>query len=374
MKSVDHIAESLRRGERLSGEDAALLWREAPLWLLGGLALEAKRRVSGDKVFYNRNFHIEPTNICVFNCKFCSYRRPKGSSEAWDMSLEDVERIARERAGSGATEVHIVGGVHPDRDLAYYAEMIRRVKSALPSATVKAFTAVELFYLFSKAGISMEEGLKILIDAGMGAIPGGGAEIFDSSLRREICPEKCSAEEWLSVHDAAHRLGLKTNATILYGHVETIEQRIDHLLRLRAQQDSTGGFNAFVPLKFRRANNTLGESVEEVSVIDDLRMLAMSRLILDNIPHIKAYWVMYGKQTAELALAFGADDVDGTIDDSTRIYSMAGAEEARPSITVGEIERMAANAGMRAVERDTHYNIIRNVELGIGNVELGIKG
>lgn len=358
MKSVDHIAESLHRGERLSGEDAALLWREAPLWLLGGLALEAKRRVSGDKVFYNRNFHIEPTNICVFNCKFCSYRRPKGSSEAWDMSLEDVERIARERAGSGATEVHIVGGVHPDRDLAYYAEMIRRVKSALPSATVKAFTAVELFYLFSKAGISMEEGLKILIDAGMGAIPGGGAEIFDSSLRREICPEKCSAEEWLSVHDAAHRLGLKTNATILYGHVETIEQRIDHLLRLRAQQDSTGGFNAFVPLKFRRANNTLGESVEEASVIDDLKMLAMSRLILDNIPHIKAYWVMYGKQTAELALAFGADDVDGTIDDSTRIYSMAGAEEARPSITVGEIERMAANAGMRAVERDTHYNII----------------
>ena len=355
---MEHIADSIGRGERLSAADAALLWREAPLWLLGRLALAAKRRASGDNVFYNRNFHIEPTNICLFNCRFCSYRRPKGSPEAWDLSLDEIERIARSRAGSRATEVHIVGGVHPDRDLAYYAEMIRRVKAALPSATVKAFTAVELFYLFGKAGVDVTQGLKILIEAGMGAIPGGGAEIFDPELRRRICPEKCTAEEWLSVHDAAHRLGLGTNATILYGHIETIEQRIDHLLRLRRQQDLTGGFNAFVPLKYRRANNPLGEGVEEVSVIDDLRMLAMSRLILDNIPHIKAYWVMYGKQTAELALAFGADDVDGTIDDSTKIYSMAGAEEQRPSITVAEIERMASNAGLHAVERDTNYNIV----------------
>ena len=361
--NVDNIADALRRGERLSGDAAAILWREAPLWLLGELALEAKRRASGDNVFYNKNFHIEPTNICVFNCKFCSYRRPRGSAEAWDYSLDEIADIARRRADSGATEVHIVGGVHPDRDLAYYAEMIRRVKRVLPQAAVKAFTAVELFYLFAKAGVTIEEGLKILIDAGMGAIPGGGAEIFDSEVRRQLCPEKCTANEWLAVHDAAHRLGLKTNATILYGHVESIEHRIDHLLRLRAQQDATGGFNAFVPLKYRRINNVLGESVEEVSVIEDLRMLAMSRLVLDNVPHIKAYWVMYGKQTAELALAFGADDVDGTIEDSTKIYSMAGAEEQRPSITVAEIERMAANAGLRAVERDTHYNtIVRNQE------------
>ena len=362
MNSVDHIADALRRGERLSGADAITLWREAPLWLLGELALSAKRRASGDKVFYNRNFHIEPTNICVFNCRFCSYRRPKGSPDAWDYSLDQIEAIARERAGCGATEVHIVGGVHPDRDLRYYAEMIRRVKCAIPEATVKAFTAVELFYLFSKAGVTIADGLKILIDAGMGAIPGGGAEIFDPSLRKELCPDKCTADQWLAVHAEAHRLGLKTNATILYGHVETLEQRVDHLLRLRAQQDATGGFNAFVPLKYRRANNALGENTDEVSVIDDLRMLAMSRLVLDNIPHIKAYWVMYGKQTAELALAFGADDVDGTIDDSTKIYSMAGAEEQKPSITVAEIERMAANAGMRAVERDTNYN-----ELGVRN-------
>ena len=356
----DVIAQKLRDGGRRSAAEAGVLWREAPLWLLGGLATEAKRRASGDKLFYNRNFHIEPSNICIFNCRFCSYRRHKEDRDAWDYTLEQIENIARSRADSGATEVHIVGGVHPDRDLEYYAEMIRRVKAILPRAAIKAFTAVELFHLFSKAGVTVEQGLKTLINAGMEAIPGGGAEIFDDELRKRLCPEKCSADQWLEVHDTAHRLGLKTNATILYGHVETLEQRIDHLLRLREQQDRTGGFNAFVPLKYRRAHNPLGEDIGEVSVIDDLRMLAMSRLILDNIPHIKAYWVMYGKQTAELALAFGADDLDGTIDDSTKIYSMAGAEEQKPAITVAEIERMAANAGLRAVERDTFYNEISN--------------
>ena len=219
MTTVDHIARSLRHGERLSAADAALLWREAPLWLLGELASAKKRLVSGDKVFYNRNFHIEPTNICLFNCRFCSYRRPKGSSEAWDYSLDEIEQMARSRSTGGATEVHIVGGVHPDRDLEYYAEMIRRVKRAVPGATIKAFTAVELFYLFSKAGITVKEGLKILIEAGMGAIPGGGAEIFDASIRRQLCPEKCTDDEWLEVHGEAHRLGITTNATILYGHV-----------------------------------------------------------------------------------------------------------------------------------------------------------
>ena len=358
MTTVDHIADAVRRGERLSAADAAILWREAPLWLLGGLAVERKRAASGDRVFYNRNFHIEPTNICVFNCRFCSYRRPRGSDEAWDYTLDEIEDMARRKGADGATEVHIVGGVHPDRDLGYYAEMIRRVKRAVPGATVKAFTAVELFYLFAKAGKSIGEGLRILMDAGMGAIPGGGAEIFDSELRKRICPEKCTADEWLSVHGEAHRLGLSTNATILYGHIESLGQRIDHLIRLREQQDATGGFNAFVPLKFRSAHNALGETTAEVSVIEDLKMLAMSRIMLDNIPHIKAYWVMYGKTTAELALAFGADDVDGTIEDSTKIYSMAGAEERRPAITVAEIERMAANAGLRAVERDTFYNEI----------------
>ena len=357
MMSIDDIAAALRRGERLSGGEAAVLWREAPLWLLGELATAAKRRVSGDKVYYNRNFHIEPTNICVFNCRFCSFRRPKGSPEAWDYTMEEVVDMARRRAASGATEVHIVGGVHPEHDIYYYAEMIRRVREVLPDAAIKAFTAVELSYMIRQAGLSTREGLQLLIDAGMQAIPGGGAEIFDEKLRAEICPEKGTTAEWFDIHATAHRMGLKTNATILYGHVETVEHRIDHLLRLRAQQDETGGFNAFIPLKYRSFGNSMS-ATGEVSVVEDLRMLAMSRLLLDNVPHIKAYWVMYGKQMTEAALAFGADDIDGTIDDSTKIYSMAGADDTRPTMTVAEIERIAADAGMRAVERDTFYNEI----------------
>ena len=357
MSALEETVGKLREGGRITGDEALVLWREAPLWQLGELAVAAKRRVSGDKVYYNRNFHVEPTNLCVFNCRFCSYRRPKGSPEAWDYSLGDIERLVRSHAGSGATEVHIVGGVHPDHDIYYYAEMIRRVKALIPGAAVKAFTAIELSYMIRKAGLSTGEGLQRLIDAGMESIPGGGAEIFDEELRRQICPEKGSTAEWFDVHRTAHQLGLKSNATILYGHVETLEHRVDHLLRLRALQDETGGFNAFIPLKYRNYGNSMS-AIGEVSVVEDMRMLAMSRLVLDNVPHIKAYWVMYGKQTAEMALGFGADDIDGTIDDSTKIYSMAGADDRRPKITVAEIETMARNAGMRAVERDTFYNEI----------------
>ena len=357
MVTMEQIVEKVRRGERISGDEALTLWREAPLWLLGELAVGIKRAKSGDKVFFNRNFHLEPTNLCVFNCKFCSYRRTKGDPEAWDYSMEEMEEIVRERAASGATEIHIVGGVHPEHDIYYYAELIRRVKAMMPNVAVKAFTAVELAYMIHKAGLSTEEGLRLLIEAGMEAIPGGGAEIFDEELRAKICPEKGSTAEWFEVHDAAHRLGVKTNATILYGHIETLEHRIDHLLRLRDQQDKTGGFNAFIPLKYRNFGNSMSE-VGEVSIVEDLRMLAMSRIVLDNIPHIKAYWVMYGKQTSELALSFGADDIDGTIDDSTKIYSMAGAADRKPTISIAEIERMAAAAGLRAVERDTFYNEI----------------
>jgi aminodeoxyfutalosine synthase len=310
--------------------------------------------VSGDKVFYNRNIHLEPTNRCVFNCRFCSYRRPKESPEAWDYSMEEVERIARDHAGRGITEVHIVGGVHPDHGLEYYAEMIRRVRAALPGAAVKAFTAIELSYMIRKAGLTTEEGLRVLRDAGMEAIPGGGAEIFDEEVRSRICPDKGSTAEWFDVHRTAHRMGLRTNCTILYGHVERVEHRIDHLDRLRALQDETRGFDAFIPLKYRSFGNPMSE-IGEVSVTEDLRMLALSRLYLDNIPHIKAYWVMYGRETAELALAFGADDIDGTIDDTTKIYSMAGGDR-RPVMTEEQMHRMAAAAGYRAVERDTHYN------------------
>ncbi len=357
---LDVIAERIEQGSRITAGEALLLWREAPLWLLGRLADGVRRRKNGDALYWNRNFHIEPTNVCAFACRFCSYRRGKGDPEAWDLSIAEMEQIARGYIGTGVTEVHIVGGVHPEHDLWFYTDLIRRVKAILPNAAIKAYTAVELAYMIRKAGLTLEEGLRELQHAGMGAIPGGGAEIFDSALRSQICPEKGTAEEWLEVHRAAHRLGIPTNATILYGHAETLEQRVDHLVRLRDAQDESlregvAGFNAFIPLKFRARGNSMS-GVGEVGVVEDMRMLAMSRLMLDNVPHIKAYWVMYGKAVAEMALAFGADDLDGTIDDSTKIFSMAGAEETAPRLTVGEIEQMAAAAGLRAVERDTFYN------------------
>ncbi len=333
------------------------VWLPNIIYLFIAIYLYRKARVSGDKVYYNRNFHIEPTNRCVFNCRFCSYRRPAGDPEAWDYTMDEIEQIARERQGKGITEVHIVGGVHPDHGLDYYTDMIRRVKAILPGAAVKAFTAIELSYMIRKAGLTTEEGLRQLKQAGMDAIPGGGAEIFDERIRQRICPEKGSTAEWLGVHEAAHRLGIPTNATILYGHVEELRHRINHLRRLRELQDLTGGFNAFIPLKYRNFGNPMSE-IGEVSVIEDLRMLAMSRIYLDNIPHIKAYWVMYGKATTELALAFGADDIDGTIDDTTRIYSMAGAEDRKPSMSIGDMHRIVRAAGYRAVERDTFYNEI----------------
>ena len=353
--AIESIVEKLSCGERIDAFQAKELWEKAPLWLLARLATEVKIRKSGDKVFYNKNFHLEPTNICLFECRFCSYRRRKGEAGAWDYSMEEVLAQVEARKESGATEVHIVGGVHPDRDIYYYAEMIRRIKEIMPEICVKAFTAVELHYMIRKAGLSIVEGLQLLKEAGMESIPGGGAEIFDEKIRAEICPGKCSSAEWLEMHEEAHKLGFDSNATMLYGHIENIDHRIDHLMRLRDLQDRTEGFNAFIPLKFRSANNGL-ESLGETSVVDDMRTLAMSRLILDNVPHIKAYWVMYGKEVAEMALSFGADDIDGTIEDSTKIYSMAGAKDQRPRLTIGEIEKMCAVAGFRAIERDTHYN------------------
>jgi aminodeoxyfutalosine synthase len=357
MRSWEEIAARVSAGERLTAEDALILWQNAPLWRLGELAVAKKREVSGDKVFYNRNFHLEPTNVCLFNCKFCSFRRPRGSEGAWEWTMTEMEEQVRRYEGTGVTEVHIVGGVHPDHNLDYYCELIRRVKTILPDVAVKAYTAIELSYMIRKAGLSTREGLQRLIDAGMDAIPGGGAEIFDEEVRSKICPDKGSTAEWFDVHRTAHQLGIKTNATMLYGHIEQIEHRIDHLMRLRELQDLTGGFNAFIPLKYRNFGNSMSE-IGEVPVVDDLRTLAMSRLILDNVPHIKAYWVMYGKQTTEMALAFGADDIDGTIEDSTKIYSMAGADDKRPVMSVDQMRAMVERAGFRAVERDTHYNEI----------------
>ena len=353
MEKWEDILSRVSEGARLSSDEALTLWHDAPLWRLAEVAVQKKRAISADKVFYNKNFHIEPTNLCVFNCKFCSYRRTKGSPEAWDYTMDEIEALVRSYKGKGATEMHIVGGVHPEHGIEYYCDMIRRVKQILPEAAVKAFTAIELSYMIRKAGLTTREGLQMLIDAGMEAIPGGGAEIFDEQIR----PDKGSTEEWFEVHRTAHELGLKTNATMLYGHIESIKHRIDHLMRLRDLQDVTGGFNAFIPLKYRNFGNSMSE-IGEVPIVDDLRTLAMSRLILDNVPHIKAYWVMYGKQTTEMALSFGADDVDGTIEDSTKIYSMAGADDKRPTMSVEQMHAMVERAGFRAVERDTHYNEI----------------
>lgn len=358
---VERIASALLNSEvtyRMTDADALILMREAPVALLGTLAVARKRRVSGNNVFYNRNIHIEPTNICVFKCRFCSYRRGAGEPDAWYHDLDAVERLAAQRRGEPITEVHIVGGVHPNHDLEYYCEMIRRVKRALPHVSVKAYTAVELHYIIKKAGLSLEEGLRRLKEAGMEAIPGGGAEIFDPEIRGRICPEKPSAEEWLATHEAAHGLGLATNCTILYGHIESYEHRIDHLSRLRELQDRTQGFDAFIPLKYRNMHNSMS-AVGEVSLPEDMKMMAVSRLYLDNIPHIKAYWPMLGIGATELALSFGADDIDGTIDDTTKIYSMAGAEDQKPRLTTERMEQLVRAAGFEPVERDTFYQPVQ---------------
>ncbi len=358
--TIESISAKCARGERITSAEAITLWQEAPLWLLSKLAVERKRAVSGDKVFYNRNFHIEPTNLCRFNCLFCSYRRGKGAADAWDLSMPQMCDIARTYQGKGITEVHVVGGVHPEHEFDFYEELIANIKSILPEATVKAFTAIELADMIERASLSYEEGIARLHKAGMESIPGGGAEIFDEALRAKICPDKGSTEQWFKVHEIAHNMGIKSNCTILYGHIETLEQRIDHLERLRNLQDKTGGFNAFIPLKYRNFGNQMSE-IGEVSIIEDMKMLAISRLYLDNIPHIKAYWVMYGQQTTELALSFGADDIDGTIDDSTKIYSMAGADDKRPTMTIEQMQQLVKRAGFSAIERDTHYNELKTL-------------
>ena len=352
------VSDKISSGERLSASDGLALYQSDDLALLGTLAMQAKRRISGDKVFFNRNFHIEPTNVCVFACDFCSYRRSAGQEGAWDYDIDEMLGLCRSYRDKPITEVHVVGGVHPKRDLRFFGKLITGIKEVLPRVHVKAFTAVELDYMIRKSGYDLEEGLKKLKDYGLDSIPGGGAEIFDLSVRRKICGDKAPAQRWLEIHETAHRIGLPSNATMLYGHVETYEHRIDHLERLRRLQDRTGGFNAFIPLKYKSANNSMN-SVGEVNAIETLKNFAVCRLFLDNIPHVKSYWPMLGKGLARMALAFGADDLDGTIDDSTKIYSMAGSDETSPSLDIEGMVELIAGAGFVAVERDSLYNEIR---------------
>lgn len=354
---IKAIAQKILAGNRITTDEALVLYQKAPLGLLGMLAFAVKENKTGRKVFFNRNFHIEPTNVCVNNCRFCSYKKPKGDAQAWELSLDEILHQVKRYKDSHATECHIVGGVHPDRDIDYYCNLIREVKNIIPGIVVKAFTAVEIEYMINKAGLTLKAGLEKLKAAGLESIPGGGAEIFDEELRAQICPEKTKSAKWLEIHKAAHQLGISTNATILYGHLETYAQRIDHLNRLRTLQDETHGFSAFIPLKYRHENNSLS-NIGEVPLLEDLKNYAISRIFLDNFPHIKAYWVMSGLETTRLALQYGADDIDGTVNDSTKIYTMAGVG-GKPVMTVEQIVSLIKNENLIPVERDTFYNEIK---------------
>lgn len=356
---LSNVVKKIQNKERINNEEALILYNEAPLPLLGFLANEIRERKHGDITYFNKNIHIEPTNICVFDCKFCSYsRKLSKKSEAWEFTQEEMIQQILDHEDQDITEVHIVGGVHPKMGLDYFVSLITEVKKVKPNLHVKAFTAVELEYMCRKAKLSYKEGLQILKDAGQDSLPGGGAEIFDKEIRDKICKDKCSSEQWLEIHETAHSIGMPSNATILYGHYETDKVLIDHLDRLRKLQDKTKGFNAFIPLKFRNGNNQMSH-IKEGSVINDLKVFAFSRIYLDNFPHIKAYWPMIGKKTAQNLLAFGVNDIDGTIHDTTKIYSMAGVEDQNPTMSPEEIVYLINSVGRKAVERDTIYNIIR---------------
>ena len=369
---LKQIAEKVKAGQRITDEEGLLLFEKASLGFVGSLANEIRIRKNGEKVFFNRNFHIEPTNVCVFSCNFCSYSRLYAhKDEGWELSMEQMLDIVKSYDGKPVTEVHIVGGVHPKMNLEFFAELLRKIKAHRPELHIKGFTAVELDYMFRKAKMSVEEGMKYLKEAGLDSIPGGGAEIFDPEIREKICADKVGTDGWLKIHEVTHQLGMNSNATILYGHIEKYEHRIDHMRRLRELQDKTHGFNTFIPLKFRNMDNDMS-NVPESTVIEDMKMYAIARIYLDNFPHIKAYWPMLGRQNAQLSLSFGVDDMDGTIDDTTKIYSMAGAEEQNPSMTTAELVTLIKQAKRNPVERDTLYNEIKNYSV-IDENEIGVS-
>jgi aminodeoxyfutalosine synthase len=351
------LAEKVRDGARLDDADALLCLTTPDVLHLGRLADAVRRRLHGDVAYYNVNRHINPTNICVYtyNCKFCSFAALPGEKHAWQMSHEEVYRHAAEQGGNRATEFHIVGGLHPDLSLEWYCEMLRGLRQRFPQAHLKAFTAIEIGWFAKHEKLSIEDVLTRLREAGLGSLPGGGAEIFHPEVRQVICDGKLDADEWIEVHRVAHGMGIKSNCTMLYGHVERPEHKVDHLLRLRALQDETGGFNAFIPLAYHPENNYLGLKYHTTG-LDDLRHIAAARLVLDNVPHVKAYWVMITPKLAQVALSFGADDLDGTVVEET-IYHMAGASTPQ-SLPRAELERVVREAGFVPVERDTLYNPI----------------
>ena len=357
-KELQSIATKILDQKRISPQDGILLFEKASLPFLGALANFVRERLHGDTTYFNRNFHIEPTNVCVFACKFCSYSRLYAhKEEGWELTSEQMLDIVKKYDGQPVTEVHIVGGVHPKLTLEFFADLLRKIKAHRPDLHIKGFTPVELDYMFRKAKLSVEEGMKYLHEAGLDSLPGGGAEIFHPDIRKIICDDKVDAEGWLHIHEAAHNLGMHSNATMLYGHIEKYWHRIDHMDRLRTLQDKTGGFNTFIPLKFRNKDNEMSDTSES-SIIEDMKMYAVARLYMDNFPHLKAYWPMLGRQNAQLTLFFGVNDIDGTIDDSTKIYSMAGSEEQNPSMTTEQLVTLIKQAKRKAVERDTLYKVV----------------
>ncbi len=359
-KELHTIAEKVYNQERISDADALVLFEKGSLSFLGALANHVRERLHGDVTYFNRNFHIEPTNLCVFSCNFCSYSKLYAHREAgWELTIDQMLDIVKKYDGVPVTEVHIVGGVHPKMDLQFFADLLKAIKEHRSDLHIKAFTAVEYDYMFRKAKVSVEEGLRQLIRSGLDSIPGGGAEIFHPEIREKICADKVDAEGWLNIHKTAHQLGLHSNATMLYGHIEAYRHRVDHMKRLRDLQDETKGFQTFIPLKFRNMDNDMSY-VPESSIIEDMKMYAVARLYLDNFPHLKAYWPMLGRHNAQMTLGFGVNDIDGTIDDTTKIYSMAGSEEQTPTMTTGQLVALIKQVHRQPVERDTLYNVIKD--------------
>ena len=359
-KDLKRIAEKVQLEQRITDDEGMLLFEKGSLPFVGALANFIRERKHGNTTYFNRNFHIEPTNVCVFSCKFCSYSRLYANKEeGWELSIDQMLDIVKSYDGKPITEVHIVGGVHPKMNMAYFIELMQKIKSHRPGLHVKAFTAVELDYMFRKAKLTVEEGMKQLHDAGLDSLPGGGAEIFAPEIRGQICADKVDANGWLHIHEVAHQLGMHTNATMLYGQIEKYEHRIDHMRRLRELQDKTGGFNTFIPLKFRNQDNDMSY-VTESTTTEDMRLYAIARIYLDNFPHLKAYWPMLGRENAQLSLSFGVNDIDGTIDDSTKIYSMAGSEEQSPTMTTQQLVTLIKQVKRSPVERDTLYNVVKD--------------
>ncbi len=352
------VVDKVHAGERLSFEDGLLLDEQFDLQALGQLANTVRERRNGNLAFYNTNIHLNPTNVCVYRCRFCAFRADLRDDKAYTFTDDMLrERVLEGRAG-GATEIHVVGGLHHRKSFDWYLNVIRVIHETCPEIHIKAWTPVEInwFSFITKKPVRWV--LEQLVEAGLGSMPGGGAEIFAEEVRREICEHKADSDVWFDVHRTAHQLGLRSNATMLYGHVEQARHRIDHLLRLRNLQDETGGFQTFIPLAFHPENTELA-NIEKADIMFDLRMIALSRLMLDNFDHIKAYWIMLGQQTAQLALSYGADDIDGTVVHEL-IYHDAGAETPE-GMTVEQIHRLIREAGREPVERDTLYRrVIRN--------------